>query len=135
MSQLRRELRRSTRVPLKVVISAQSLTERLICDAETVVVNRHGALISCTVPLRLGSKIEIHVIITDKRGAHYFRHLAHARRFQWSRKTLPEPVAIAVRSGFPQHAHHAPPRPRFAPRELGSTHFAAIAIPKNEYLT
>lgn len=66
---VRRESRRSARVPLKVVISAQGLSERLTCDGETIVVNRHGARISCTVPLRLGLNVEIHVIITDKRAA------------------------------------------------------------------
>jgi hypothetical protein len=62
------ESRRSTRVPLKVVIVAQSLTEPLTCDGETIVVNRHGALISSSVQLRVGMKIEIHVIMTDKRA-------------------------------------------------------------------
>ena len=62
------ESRRSTRVPLKVVISAQGLNERLTCDGETIVVNRHGALISSTVPLPMGLKFEIHVIITDRRA-------------------------------------------------------------------
>lgn len=69
MSQGRGELRRSTRVPLKVVITAHGVNEALTCDGETIVVNRHGARISCTVPLRLGLKIEIHVIMTDKRAA------------------------------------------------------------------
>ena len=68
MSQVRSDSRRSTRVPLKVVLSARSLSERLTCDGETVVVNRHGALISSTVPLPMGLKIEIHVVITDKRA-------------------------------------------------------------------
>ena len=62
------ESRRSTRVPLKVVIVAQSLTEPLTCDGETIVVNRHGALISSGIPLRVGMEIEIHVIMTDKRA-------------------------------------------------------------------
>jgi hypothetical protein len=66
MSHMRGESRRSTRVPLKVVISAHGPSEPLTCDGETIVVNRHGARILCTVPLRLGLKIEIHVIITDK---------------------------------------------------------------------
>ena len=67
---LRREdTRRSTRVPLKLVISAQGIGERLACDGETIIVNRHGASISSTVPLRLGLKIEIHVIISDKRAS------------------------------------------------------------------
>lgn len=65
----RAESRRSTRVPLKVVITAQGLNEPLTCEGETVVVNRHGARISCTVPLRVGLKIEIHVVITGKRAA------------------------------------------------------------------
>jgi hypothetical protein len=69
MSQMRGESRRSTRVPLKVVISAQAVTEPLTCDGETIVVNRHGALISSTVPLLMGLKIEIHVIMTDKSAA------------------------------------------------------------------
>ena len=33
------ESRRSTRVPLKVVISARGITEPLTCDGETIVVN------------------------------------------------------------------------------------------------
>jgi len=53
------KLRRSTRVPLKVVITAQSLTEPLTCDGETIVVNRQGALISCSIPLR----VEMNIVI------------------------------------------------------------------------
>ena len=68
MSHMRGESRRSTRVPLKVVISAQAVSEPLTCDGETIVVNRHGALIASTVPLRVGLKVEVHVIITDKRA-------------------------------------------------------------------
>ena len=32
-------------------------------------VNRHGVLISSAVPLRIGLKIEIHVVITDNRAS------------------------------------------------------------------
>lgn len=60
--------RRSTRVRLKVRIDAKGLTEPLTCEGETLVVNRHGALIWATVPLRVGTRIEIHVILTDERG-------------------------------------------------------------------
>lgn len=60
------EARRSTRVPLKVVISAHAINEPLTCDGETIIVNRHGALVLSTVPLRVKLKIEIHVIITAK---------------------------------------------------------------------
>lgn len=68
MAELRvAESRRSTRVPLKVVIAAQG-NEQLTCDGETIIVNRHGALISCTAPLRVEMKIEIYVLVTDKRA-------------------------------------------------------------------
>ena len=63
------ESRRSTRVPLTIVISAKGITEPFKCDGETIVVNSHGALIYCTVPLHIGLKIEICVIITGKRAA------------------------------------------------------------------
>ena len=66
MPEMRVESRRSTRVPLKVVITAQGVSEQLACDGETIVVNRHGALVLCTVPLRKRLKIKIHVLITDK---------------------------------------------------------------------
>jgi hypothetical protein len=62
------ENRRSTRVRMKVRIAAQVLSEPLTCDGETIVVNRHGALISTAVPLRVGMRIEIHVILTEKRA-------------------------------------------------------------------
>jgi hypothetical protein len=75
MSQMRGESRRSTRVPLKVVVSAQAVSEPLTCDGETIVVNCHGALISSTVPLLMGLKIEIHVIMTDKRAKAEVVHL------------------------------------------------------------
>ena len=60
------ESRRSTRVLLRVVISAHGLTEPVTCDGETIVVNRHGALIFCSVPLHVGLKIQVHVIMTGK---------------------------------------------------------------------
>lgn len=70
-TQLTRELRRSTRVPFKVVVLAQSLTEPLTCDGETIAVNRHGALIFSGLPLRVGMKIAIHVSATGKRASAY----------------------------------------------------------------
>jgi hypothetical protein len=69
MSQVRGESRRSTRVALKVVIAARGISEQLTSDGETIVVNRHGALVFCTAPLHAGLEIEIYVIITDKRTA------------------------------------------------------------------
>jgi hypothetical protein len=61
-----RESRRSSRVPLKVVIKAQGIAEPLICEGETIIVNLHGALISTSVTLSVGMKIEIHVYLTGK---------------------------------------------------------------------
>ena len=53
---------------MKVQITAKAVTEPLTCEGETIVVNLHGALISTAVPLRVGMKIEIHVVLTDKRA-------------------------------------------------------------------
>ena len=61
-----RENRRSTRVRMKIRIAAHGVTEPLTCEGETIVVNLHGALISSALPLRVGMKIDIHVILTDK---------------------------------------------------------------------
>jgi hypothetical protein len=58
--------RRSSRVPLKVVIKAQGIAEPLICEGETIIVNIHGALISTSVVLSVGMKMEIHVYLTGK---------------------------------------------------------------------
>jgi hypothetical protein len=63
------ECRRSTRVPLKLAIEAQGITEHGICEGETIVVNLHGAFISTSVALRAGMEIEIHVILTGKRAS------------------------------------------------------------------
>lgn len=62
------ESRRSTRVSLNVIIETQGITEPLVCDAETIVVNLHGALISTAVPFAVGMKIMIHVYLTGKRA-------------------------------------------------------------------
>ncbi|HEV2464059.1 MAG TPA: PilZ domain-containing protein [Acidobacteriaceae bacterium] len=61
-----RESRRSTRVPLKVAIAVESGTENLTCEGETVVVNLQGALLSTTTALNVGTRISIHVYLTDK---------------------------------------------------------------------
>ena len=44
------------------------MNEPLACEGETVVVNLHGALLLTAVPLRVGMKIAIHVLPTDKRA-------------------------------------------------------------------
>lgn len=62
------ESRRSTRVRLKVLIEVEGVAEPLTCEGETIVVNAHGALISTAVPLRVGMRIEIQVIMTHQRA-------------------------------------------------------------------
>lgn len=57
-TRVRGESRRSTRVALKIVISVQGLDETLTCDGGTITVNRHGALVSSSVPLRIEMKIK-----------------------------------------------------------------------------
>ena len=81
MSHMREESRRSTRVAFKVVIWAQGVTKPQTCDGETIVVNRHGAVISSTVPLQMRLKIEIHVMITDKRAKAEVVYLDSERPF------------------------------------------------------
>jgi hypothetical protein len=65
------ESRRSTRVALKVVIETQGtqgIAGHLTCEGETIIVNLHGALITTSVALSVGMKIEIHVYLTGKRA-------------------------------------------------------------------
>jgi hypothetical protein len=64
-----RESRRSTRVPLKVVITIEGGTESLTCEGETIIVNVHGALLSTAIGLSVGMRISIHVYLTNKRAA------------------------------------------------------------------
>ena len=63
-----RESRRSTRVRLKVLIEVQGTAQPLSGEGETIVVNRHGALISTAVALRVGMRIQIRVILSDERA-------------------------------------------------------------------
>lgn len=61
-------LRRSTRVPMKVDIEVEDCAEPLRCEGVTVVVNLHRALISTGLALSVGMNISIHVLLTDKRA-------------------------------------------------------------------
>jgi hypothetical protein len=63
------ESRRSTRVPPKVVITVEGGAERRTCDGETIVVSLHGALIATAIGLSSGTRILIHVYLTNKRAA------------------------------------------------------------------
>ncbi len=62
-------LRRSTRVPLKVVIAIEGDAETRTCDGETIVVNLQGALIASGIALSTGMRISIHVYVTDNQAA------------------------------------------------------------------
>jgi hypothetical protein len=61
-----REQRKSTRVPLKVTITAHGVSEPFTCEGETIIVNLHGALLSTSIPLKVGTMIEIEVFLTAK---------------------------------------------------------------------
>lgn len=61
-----RRSRRSTRVPLRVVIEVQDVAET--CEGETILVNIHGALISMATGLSIGMRIWVYVYLTDKRA-------------------------------------------------------------------
>lgn len=63
------ESRRSTRVPLKVVIAVEGDGGTQTCDGETIIINLHGALICTAKGLRAGMRVSIHVYVTDKRAA------------------------------------------------------------------
>ena len=60
--------RRSTRVPLKVVIALEDDSGGRTCDGETIVVNVHGSLIATLIGLRTGMRISVYVYLTDKRA-------------------------------------------------------------------
>ena len=65
-----RESRRSlrVRVPLKVFIAIDGAEDSLNYEGETIVVNLHGALISTSLHVSVGTRISIHVYLTDKRA-------------------------------------------------------------------
>jgi hypothetical protein len=61
--------RRSTRVPLKVLIAIEGAgAESRTCEGETIVVTLHGALIATAIGLSTGMRISIHVYLTEKRA-------------------------------------------------------------------
>jgi hypothetical protein len=58
------DLRRSTRVPIRVSLEVRSTG--LTCEGETVVVNLHGALVKSSARLEVGAHITIFVQLTGK---------------------------------------------------------------------
>jgi hypothetical protein len=61
--------RRSTRVPLKVVIAIGGGAGSRTCEGETIVVGLLGALIATTIELTVGMRILVHAHLTDQRAA------------------------------------------------------------------
>jgi len=61
--------RRSTRIPLKVLITVEGDAPSRTCKGETIFVNLHGASLTATIGLSFGMRISIHVYLTDKRAA------------------------------------------------------------------
>jgi hypothetical protein len=62
------DCRRSTRVPMKVVIALEDDSGGRTCDGQTIVVNVHGALIATAIGLSTGMRISVYVYLTDKRA-------------------------------------------------------------------
>ena len=60
----RRDLRRSTRVPIRVRLEVQATG--MSYEGETIVVNLHGALVKTSGRLDLGAAIAMHVQLTGK---------------------------------------------------------------------
>jgi hypothetical protein len=63
----RKDLRRSTRVPIQVQIKVDATG--VMCDGETVVVNLHGALLRTAEHLEIGDHITLKVSLTGKSAA------------------------------------------------------------------
>jgi hypothetical protein len=61
-----RQLRRSTRIPLRLSIRTVR-SEGPNCNAETITVNLHGALVRTSLPLIVGETVELEVLITAKK--------------------------------------------------------------------
>ena len=60
----RKDLRRSTRVPIRVRLEVQATG--VSYEGETITVNLHGALVKTSARLELGAAIAIHVQLTGK---------------------------------------------------------------------
>lgn len=88
--QSHRELRRSTRVPIRVSIEMRATGWS--CEGETIVVNLHGALVKTSGRLELGAQITVHVQLTDKS--------AHARVVFGSRD---RPLEFGIALDTPQN--------------------------------
>jgi hypothetical protein len=56
--------RRSTRVPIRFRIDVEAI--ELSCEGETIIVNRHGALVKTSRQLELGTRITVYVQRTSK---------------------------------------------------------------------
>jgi hypothetical protein len=65
------ENRRSTRVRLQITIEIEGMTETMmwmVRPSSSVVVNKHGALITTARALQVGTKILLYVYLTGKKS-------------------------------------------------------------------
>ena len=76
-SDRRRDLRRSTRVPIRVRIHVRATG--LSCEGETVMVNLHGALVKSAGALELNAAINIEVPLTGKTASARVVHASRER--------------------------------------------------------
>lgn len=65
-TELFKEHRRSSRVPLKITIDVETASGTNECAGETIVVNLHGALIHTECELHVDETITVHVYLTGK---------------------------------------------------------------------
>lgn len=77
----RKDLRRSTRVPIRVRIQVSATG--VVSDGETLVVNLHGALLRTVEHLEIGDHITLYVSLTGKSapGRVVFAGQEHAFHF------------------------------------------------------
>jgi hypothetical protein len=85
-----RESRRSTRVPLKVVIAVEGGAGSLACEGETIVINLHGPLIATATWLSVEMKISIHVYLTHKHATARVTWMKRAMN-PWSSRWIQPP--------------------------------------------
>ena len=77
----RRDLRRSTRVPIRVHIHVRATG--LSCEGETIIVNLHGALVKATSALELHAAIIVEVPLTDKTASGRVVHASRERPLEY----------------------------------------------------
>ena len=77
----RRDLRRSTRVPIRVRLEIKPLG--VSYEGETIAVNLHGALVKTSARLEPGAAIAIHVQLTGKSADARVVHASRERPLEF----------------------------------------------------